>query len=282
MKTPLKIALALVALLILTLANTIIVGAIHESPDLTVVDELLGCLHPRVPSSHTVTLYEKSGELGGIFIAAASMSFKEKDRDLIAWYRREMAKYPIEVHLNTEITDLKSLKADEIIVATGSTPNTIPVKGIEKGIQAADFLLGKAQVGENVVIVGGGLTGCEIAYELYLQGKKPVIVEMMDDLIVTKGICLANTSFLRDFFKANKVPVYLESKLEQVMDGGVKITGKDGRSFPVPADSVILSTGYRPAPLVKKGKNVHVIGDASKVGNLRTVIWQAWDVCMKL
>ena len=231
---------------------------------------------------HKVTLYEKSSQLGGVFIAAASPSYKEKDRDLIAWYRREMTKYPIEVHLGTEVTDVKALDADEIIVATGSVANTIPVKGIEKGIQAVDFLLGNAEVGENVVIVGGGLTGCEIAYELYLQGKKPTIVEMMDDLIVTKGICLANTSFLRDFFKANKVPVHLETKLAQVMDNGVKVTDKEGRSFKIDADSVILSTGYRPAPLVSKGKNIHVVGDAKKVGNLRTVIWQAWDVCMKI
>ena len=231
---------------------------------------------------HNVKLYEKSGELGGVFIAAAAPSYKEKDRDLIAWYRREMTKYPIEVNLNTEIRDVNELNADEIIVATGSTPVTIPVKGIEKGIQAIDFLLGKAEVGENVVIVGGGLTGCEIAYELYLQGKKPQIVEMMDDLVVTPGVCLANTSFLRDFFEANKVPVYLQTKLSQIMDNGVKVTDKDGKSFPIDCDSVILSTGYRPAPLAKKSKHVHVIGDASKVGNLRTVIWQAWDVCMKL
>ena len=231
---------------------------------------------------HNVKLYEKSGELGGVFIAAAAPSYKEKDRDLIAWYRREMTKYPIEINLNTEIKDVNELDADEIIVATGSTPVTIPVKGIEKGIQAIDFLLGKAEVGENVVIVGGGLTGCEIAYELYLQGKKPQIVEMMDDLVVTPGVCLANTSFLRDFFEANKVPVYLQTKLSQIMDKGVKVTDKDGKSFPIDCDSVILSTGYRPAPLAKKSKHVHVIGDASKVGNLRTVIWQAWDVCMKL
>ena len=231
---------------------------------------------------HNVKLYEKSGELGGVFIAAAAPSYKEKDRDLIAWYRREMTKYPIEVNLNTEIRDVNELDADEIIVATGSTPVTIPVKGIEKGIQAIDFLLGKAEVGENVVIVGGGLTGCEIAYELYLQGKKPQIVEMMDDLVVTPGVCLANTSFLRDFFEANNVPVYLQTKLSQIMDKGVKVTDKDGKSFPIDCDSVILSTGYRPAPLAKKSKHVHVIGDASKVGNLRTVIWQAWDVCMKL
>ena len=231
---------------------------------------------------HKVTLYERSGELGGVFIAAAAPSFKEKDRDLIAWYRRELTRYPIEVRLNTEITDLSTLDADEIIIATGSVPNRIPVSGAEKGIEAIDFLLGKKAVGEKVVIVGGGLTGCEIAYELYLQGKKPVIVEMQNDLITTKGVCLANTSFLRDFFEANKVAVHLETRLEQIMDDGVKVTNKEGLSFKIDADSVILSTGYKSAPLTEKGKRIHIVGDAKKVGNLRTVIWGAWDVCMKL
>ena len=231
---------------------------------------------------HKVTLYEKTGVLGGVFIAAAAPSFKEKDRDLIAWYRREITRYPIEVKLNTEVTDISALGADEVIVATGSKPNRIPVPGADKAIQAVDFLLGKAEVGENVVIIGGGLTGCEIAYELYLQGKKPVIVEMQDDLVTTPGICLANTSYLRDFFEANKVPVHLETGVKSVGEGTVTIGHKDGSTEEIPADSVILSVGYKSAPVAPKAKNVHIIGDANKVGNLRTVIWGAWDVAMKL
>ena len=231
---------------------------------------------------HNVTLYEKSGELGGVFIAAAAPSFKEKDRDLIAWYRREITKYPIEVKLNTEITDIKSLDADEIIVATGSNPNRIPVPGVGRSVQAIDFLLGKREVGQRVTIIGGGLTGCEIAYELYLQGKKPTIVEMMDDLICTPGICLANTSFLRDFFKANNVPVHLETSVKEIKDFAVVVADKEGKIFEIPSDSVILSTGYRSAPIAPKSKRVHIVGDAQKVGNLRTVIWGAWDTCMKI
>ena len=233
---------------------------------------------------HTVTLYEKSDVLGGVFIAAAAPSFKEKDRDLIAWYNREIKKYPsITVKMNTEVKDVASLGADEVIVATGSVANKIPVKGAaEYGIEAVDYLLGKKEVGENVVVVGGGLTGCEIAYDLYLQGKKPVIVEMQDDLITTPGVALANTSFLRDFFKANKVPVYLESRTTEITDGSVSVATKDGKTVSVPADSVILSVGYKPAPIAPKAKHVHILGDAFKVGNLRTVIWQAWDIAMKL
>ena len=231
---------------------------------------------------HKVTLYEKSNVLGGVFIAAAAPSFKEKDRGLIAWYRRELTKYPIDVRLNTEVTDINSLGADEVIIATGAKANKLPIPGFDKGIEACDFLLGNAEVGENVTIIGGGLTGCEIAYELYLQGKKPTIVEMLDDLVCTPGICLANTSFLRDFFKANKVPVHLETALKEIKDGAVVVAGKDGNTFEIPTDSVILSVGYKPAPLAPKAKNVHVIGDAKAVGNLRSVIWGAWDVCMKI
>ena len=232
---------------------------------------------------HDVTLYEKSGVLGGVFIAAAAPSFKEKDRDLIAWYIRELTKYPnIEVKLNTEIKDVAVLGADEVIVATGAVANRIPVPGIDNGIQAVDYLLGKKEVGENVTIIGGGLTGCEIAYDLYLQGKKPTIVEMKADLVDVAGVCLANTSYLRDFFKTNQVPVHLETKLCEVQADGVVVADKDGKTFKIDADSVILSTGYRPAPLASKGRNIHVVGDASQVGNLRTVIWQAWDVAMKL
>ncbi len=232
---------------------------------------------------HKVTLYEKSDRLGGVFIAAAAPSFKEKDRDLIAWYRREITKYPgIEVKLNCEVKSVEDCEADEIIIATGSKANRIPVPGVDKGIEAIDFLLGNKEVGDNVTVIGGGLTGCEIAYELYLQGKKPTIVEMQDDLITTPGICLANTSFLRDFFEANKVGVYLETKVLSIEDDGVTVVDKNGVEMKIASDSVILSTGYKSAPLVEKGKHIHVIGDASAVGNLRTVIWQAWDVCMKL
>ena len=230
---------------------------------------------------HKVTLYEKTDKLGGVFIAAAAPSFKEKDRALIAWYNREVRSYPnIEIKLNTEVTDLKSLKADKIIVATGAKARNLNVNGAHTAIEAVDYLLGKKSVGEKVVVIGGGLTGCEIAYDLYLKGKKPIIVEMMDDLIVTKGICLANTSYLRDFFKTNEVPVHLETSVMQIVPRGVMVKHKDGTYETIACDNVILSVGYNPAPIATK--KVHVIGDAKEVGNLRTVIWGAWDVAMKI
>lgn len=230
---------------------------------------------------HNVTIYEKSDHLGGVFIKAAAPTYKEKDRQLLEWYRHEISKYPIQVKLNTEVKDIRDIQADEIIVATGSKAKPVPFKGIEYSMEAIEYLSGK-DIGDNVIIIGGGLTGCEIAYDLILKGKKPQIVEMKKDLIAVKGICLANTSFLREMLAFKKVPVYLETTLVEIKENGVTVKDKEGKQFDLYGDSVIVSIGYNPTPLCKESKHVHLVGDANSVGNLRTVIWRAWDVSMKL
>ena len=230
---------------------------------------------------HKVTIYEKSDKLGGVYIAAAMPSFKEKDKMLIEWYRRQMEKLEIDIKLNTEIKDLSQIKADEIIIATGAVPKNLLLKGVENSIEAIEYLLGTKQVGDNVVVIGGGLTGCEIAYDLILKGKNPTIIESLGDLMVSKSLCLANSSYLRDYFKYKKTPVYLESKVIEI-DKDKVIIEKDGKQITIKTDSTIRAVGYRPNPLTKSSKHVHVIGDAEKVGNLRTVIWRAWEVAEKI
>ena len=78
------------------------------------------------------------------------------------------------------------------------------------------------------------------------------------------------------------MPVHLETKLSEIQDDGVVVVDKTGMQFKIAADNVILCTGYRSAPIAEKAKHIHIVGDAEKVGNLRTVIWGAWDTCMKL
>lgn len=229
---------------------------------------------------HKVTLFEKSGVLGGVFIPASAPSFKERDKALLEWYRKEMQDLKIDVKLNTEVKNLSELDFDEVVIATGSTPRKLPVKGFEKGIEACEYLRGEKPVGKKVVIIGGGLTGCEIALDLYNKGITPVIVEMKNDLIAVKGVCLANSSYLRDFFKTNKVEVHLNTGVLEILDDGVIVKDNYGKIQKIDADSTILSVGYVPNPL--ETKNVHLVGDCEKVGNLRTVIWKAWDVAMKI
>ena len=231
---------------------------------------------------HEPVIYEKSGELGGTFIAASAESYKGKLRELLAWYRRQMEQLGIEVRLNTEIKDLSGFAGQDVVIATGARARRLKnVPGSEKMIEACDYLTG-TPVGDMVAVIGGGLTGCEIAYELALQGKKPVIVEMKDDLISQKGVCLANSSYLREWFALNGVPVWLETTLKAVRDGSILCAGKDGKEIEIPCDCVISSAGYIPAPLAKHGKQVYLVGDCRQVGNLRTVVWRAYEVAMAI
>ena len=230
---------------------------------------------------HHPVIHEKTGELGGAFIAASAESYKGKLRDLLAWYRRQMAELGIEVHLNEEVKDVSAFRGCPVIIATGATPRILRrVPGHEKMIEACEYLRG-APTGETVAVIGGGLTGSEIAYELALQGKKPVIVEMKDDLVSQKGVCLANSSYLREWFALHKVPVYLETTLKEVRDGSVLCTEKDGKELEIPCDSVISCAGYISAPLPEAGK-ARLVGDCRRVGNLRSVVWDAYEAAMKI
>jgi 2-enoate reductase len=236
---------------------------------------------------HDVTLYEKSNELGGVFIAAAAPNFKEKDKMLLEWYRHQVAKLEVNVRLNTVIKpeDIISLDVDEIIVATGAKARKLAITGANRAnvMEAIDYLLGNKPVGENVVIIGGGLTGCEIAYDLALKGKKPVIVEMMDDILKIMGLSAANSNMLREIIRYYNIPVHLESKLTEINDSGVVIETAGGKQQ-IPADSVILSVGYTAGTELAKtdSENVHILGDAAKVGNLKNAIWQAYELALKI
>ena len=232
---------------------------------------------------HHPVIYEKRGVLGGTFIPASAESYKGKLRDLLAWYRKQMRDPDIEVHLNYEVRTILEFGRDPVIIATGAAPRKLKqVKGFEKTIEACEYLSGR-ETGETVAVIGGGLTGCEIAYELQLQGKKPVIVEMQNDLIAAKGVCLANSSYLREYFAWKEVPVYLETVLKEVRDHEIVCTDKNGRDFTIACDSVISAAGYLPSPLASgKKKNAYLVGDCDRVGNLRTVIWQAYETAMKI
>ncbi len=229
---------------------------------------------------HSPTIYEASDRLGGTFIPASSESYKGKLRELLAWYRKQMKDLQIEIHLNTRIDDISTFKDMPVIIATGSKPRKLNVPGFDQTVEACEYLNGKP-VGDNVAVIGGGLTGCEIAYELALQGKHVSIVEMKDDLIAQTGVCLANSSYLREWFELYKVPVYLNTALKEVRDGSI-LCMQNNEKIEITCDSVISSAGYIPSPLTEKKKNVYLIGDCDKVGNLRTVIWKAYECAMKI
>ncbi len=233
---------------------------------------------------HVPTIFEKTDVLGGMFLTASAMSFKENDRELVQWYLREIEKQKIDIRFNTEVNDLGTLRGyDEIIVATGSVPRNMPaVKGFSRTITLTQLLREKKEVGDKVMFFGGGQSACEAAYEMILQGKHPMIVEYAKDLVPAQNVCLANASFLRDMMEYKNVPVYLESTITEIGEGYVIVRHKDGTTEKVECDDVVNGIGFVPTPVGEKARNVHRVGDCVAIGNLRTAIWRAWDVCMKI
>ena len=229
---------------------------------------------------HKVTIYEATDRLAGVFNEASAFDFKEKDKELIEWYKRQMKVLGINIKYNTRVKSLDEINADKVVVATGAKARRIPIKGVERTIEACEYLSGAKSVSDKVIIVGGGLTGSEIAYDLSLKGKHPIIVEMLDDIIAVPGVSLANTSYLRDYFRTNGTPIHLETRVKEITERGVIAVDKAGKEFAIEGDNVIMSVGYVPQPLDPNAKLL--VGDCKKVGNLRTVIWGAWDVAMKL
>ena len=234
---------------------------------------------------HNPVVFEKSDKIGGLFLTASAMSFKENDKKLLKWYEREVAEQGIDIRLNTEVSDLGTLRGfDEIVVATGSVPRTMPaVKGFEKCLTFRQLLREKVPVGDKVVFFGGGQSSCEAAYEMILQGKHPVIVEYAKDLVPAQNVCLSNASFLRDMMTYKKVPVFLESTITEIGEKTVTIKSKDGKTVTeVEYDNIVNGIGFVPTPVGGKGPHIHRVGDCVAIGNLRTAIWRAWDVAMKL
>ena len=231
---------------------------------------------------HDVTIYEKSNELGGVFIAAAAPKFKEKDKMLLKWYAKQMKDLNIKIEFNHEVTEeeLKTLEADEIIYAVGANRRNLNVDGGDKAIDAIEYLRGEKEVGENVVIIGGGLTGCEIAYDAVLNKKKPVIIEAQQYILNMPLLCAANSNMLKEIIRYYNIPVYTSAKVLRITDNEVVIE-KDGKEELIIADTVVKSIGYNNSGVETKG-NFHVIGDAEKVGNLKDVIWTAYDLANEL
>lgn len=242
---------------------------------------------------HEVELFEASDHLGGHLNEAGSHPFKSGIAKLNLWYQKELRDKGIPVHLNTTVTaeDVKKAGFDTVILAVGSY-HFIPkfVEGYDhaKAIVSYDVLMGKREVGENVVVVGGGLTGSELAYDLArYAGKKVTLVEALDD-ILSSGPAVPQpvNLMLRDLLDYYKVDIKTGHRIKAVNDTGAVIEGADGISV-IPADDVVFCIGLRPnqslrEDLMYSGIEVFEVGDGVSVGNIRTAIAGAYEIARKL
>jgi 2-enoate reductase len=240
---------------------------------------------------HKVVIYEKSDKLGGHVTEAVVMPFKEGEQKLLDWYKTELGDLKVEIRLKTEVTPelIHKNNPDAVIVATGSKYIRLNVPGAAKPsvISACDFLSGKTQVGQRVVVVGGGQVGCEMSLWLSQQGKKVTVVEKLDDLLVGRPIPWMNRVMLLDLLKFHKVDVMTDSSLFEVTDQGAVVIHKDSRKETLAADTIIIAVGLQSEQGIYRllhGNltNLYLIGDAREAKNIMNAVWDAYEVARSI
>ena len=242
---------------------------------------------------HKVSLYEASNHLGGHLTEAGSHPFKDGIADLNKWYQSELADSSVEIHLNTPLDadKIKAMNPDAVILAVGSYHFMPPIPGIDhaKSVNCYDALMKNVKIGDKVVVVGGGMTGCELAYDLAeYEGKEVTLVEALPD-IMSAGpkVPMAVDMMLRDLLKKNEVTLKTGHRIAEINDEGAVVLDADNNKSTIEADTVIMAIGLKPnkdisTELAGAGIEVYKIGDARQVGNIQTCTSMAYEIARAL
>ena len=236
---------------------------------------------------HKVFLYEKNRSLGGNLIPGGSHSFKKEVRELNAWYQNELKALPVEIHTGETVTSeqLRNMGADVIILATGSVPVMPNVPGMDdkKVLGCMEAFAHPEKVGQKVMVIGGGLVGCEMALDYAQDGKEVMVVEALPK-ILSAGILspIPNGQMIPDLFEHHHVTMLEKHRLSAVEDGKV-ILESDGQKKVLDADTVVIAVGFRPAPSMAQelqgcGAVVYEIGDGQKVSTILHAVWDGYEV----
>ena len=233
---------------------------------------------------HRVSLFEKESTLGGHLREACVPEFKKDLKKLLDWYQWQIARSGIELHLNREVTPqlIADLDFDLAVLATGSGPLVPEIPGIkeEMVVSCYQVLSGKKEVGEKVLILGGGMEGCETAVWLSQKGKKVRIIELLDT--IATNVHQANRQMLLDMMDDLKVEIILKGKITQVNKSGVSLVHEGENRF-LECHSLVLAAGLTPLrslseALKEKGKPFYEVGDCQSPRNVHYAILDGFNV----
>ncbi len=217
---------------------------------------------------HKVTLLEKDQKLGGQLNIAALPPNKG---DILPWLNyliHQLELTGVKIRLRTEVTPelVVEEKPDVVILALGGVPITPDIPGINgpQVVTAQDILNGKKKTGQEVVVIGGGLVGCETGHYLAEKGKKVTIIEMLKRMAAEMGPMVRRR--LMDGLKQYQVAMLTEAKCQEISAGGVTVMTADGGKTLFPADTVVLAVGYHTndhlfKTLQGRVPEVHCVGD---------------------
>ncbi len=233
---------------------------------------------------YDVTLCEKSDHLGGHIVEAGAHSFKKEVKQLNEWYQKELKDLGVKVLLNTEATAeaVKNTGADAVIIATGSYTAMPGIPGIDKAMTALYAINHPEEIKDTVVVAGGGLVGCEIAYDEVRKGRKVTVVEALDTIMAAGAAApLPNIMMMKAEFQARGVDLLTNTKVKEFYEDGVCVEDIDGGLRKIEAATVINALGFRPdtklaEELKAEGITVCTVGDCNKPANILQATAEAY------
>lgn len=237
---------------------------------------------------HKVTLIEKTDQLGGILKSEQALPFKYEMYDLSKSLAKQLEKTDVDIKLNTTATPelIESLNPDELILAVGSNPIIPNIPGIDKDnvVIVNDYYLNKDKVGDKVVVLGGGLAGCECAIHLSDEGKEVHLVELRDDLAVDCNI--RNKPKLMEMVKAH-TNIHTHNTGKEITDEGLIVVDENGNDVLIPADTIICAVGQRPnrdtvMELRECAPHVREIGDCVKASNISHAMYGGYHAALDI
>ena len=237
---------------------------------------------------HQVILCEKEDTLGGILKSEQALPFKHEMYELSLTYAKFCRDAGVEIRLNTEVTKeyAERENADALIIAVGSSPLVPPIPGLdgENVVIVNNYYKEKDKVGDEVVVMGGGLAGCECAIHLGMEGRKVRLVEMRDVLAPDANV-RHRPLLLKEIDKY--VTVHTGHRALRVTSEGVVCADKDNNEVLVPGASVICALGQRSRTdvvneLLDAAPFVRVIGDASRVSTITNAVYWGYHAALDI
>jgi 2,4-dienoyl-CoA reductase-like NADH-dependent reductase (Old Yellow Enzyme family)/NADPH-dependent 2,4-dienoyl-CoA reductase/sulfur reductase-like enzyme len=245
-----------------------------------------------VERGHKVVLFEMAEKLGGNLHLASALPFKADMHKYLDWLiAQTMEDERIDVRLNAEATPklIKAEKPDVVLVAVGARPFIPNIPGVKKPhtVWSGDVDAGRVAVGNKVIIAGGGLTGSETALHLAMEGKDVTIIDMISELELAKDCPIINRIALMLLLKKHNVKHTLEVKLEEITDTGVMVIDRNWNRYEIPADTVVLSLGFKPKSDVAEkfaglAQDVYFIGDCLSPRNLKAAVHEGFNYAMEI
>jgi 2,4-dienoyl-CoA reductase-like NADH-dependent reductase (Old Yellow Enzyme family)/thioredoxin reductase len=235
---------------------------------------------------HDVTLCEKSDSLGGALKFAREVFFKADIYRFMEYLVGRVGSLGIKVKLNAEVTPdfVEIERPDVLIAAVGADPIVPKIPGIDRAsvIHATDVHKGTAKIGQKVIMIGGGLMGCETGLYLAKQGKDVTIIEMLEEIAV-EGNIMHRRALMLELEKSVKLRPGL--KCTKITDKGVMAADREGREALYEADTIITAVGMKPRTITVDSlrgmaPEFTAIGDCVKARRILQAVRTGYDAGM--